>query len=99
MLQFTSPVSQIISSQTSTGKKFLPSASVTGAAQQDPESDFEQQTNLTSPVHPLEEEGEFLTKRLVYCHRNLDQHPSEEQNYQETDRGPVIHGVASGTGI
>ena len=45
--------------------------SVTAAtAQQDPDSDFEQQANLTSLVYPMEEEGEVLTKRLVCQNKN-----------------------------
>ena len=82
MLQSTSPVSQIISSQ-----KFLPSASVAGAAQQDLDSDFEQQTDSTFSVHPMEEEGEVCDQEAGIPEQELDQQRSEEQNYQKTVTG------------
>ena len=58
VLQSTGPVSQITASQnpTGSGKKVLPTTSVTGAAaHQDLDSDFDHHTDTTSPVCPMEE--------------------------------------------
>ena len=65
-------------------KKVLPTSSVAGAAaQQDPEPDFDHQTDPISPVHPMEDEDEVSDQEAGIPEPESDQQLSEEQNYQE----------------
>ena len=59
VLQSTGLVSQMTYSQIPTRKKVqLTTSAYSAAVQHHPDSDLEQQTYPTSPVHPKEEEGE-----------------------------------------
>ena len=60
------PDSQIFSSHTPTGKKVLLTASAScAAAQYNPDSDLEQQIYHSSPVNPMEEEGQVSDQDIV----------------------------------
>ena len=102
VLQSTGPANQISASQTpiSSGKKVLPTSSVAGAAaQQDPEPDFDHQTDPVTPVHPWRMKARFLTKRLVY--QNLSQINSflRSRSIRKCQGCLVIHGLAPSTRI
>ena len=84
----TGPVDQNVHNQNLTGKKVLPTSSLSGAAlSQNSYSDLEQHSYLSSPAHPMEEEGRVSDQDTTMPEQELDQQLSEEQNYWETIRG------------
>ena len=72
-LQPTGPVDHNISSQNLTGKKVLPTSSLTGiASSQDPDSDLVQHSFPLSPAHPMEEEGKVSDQDTSMPEQELD---------------------------
>ena len=85
MLKPVGPTSQTTATQQVTviNDKPLPSTSSGSAAAQYIDYDFDQQSDPTSTVHPLEEEGEVSDQETSTAEQEPDQVTSAEQNYRK----------------
>ena len=66
--------------------KTQPTTLIAGDFSQNPDTDFEQEINSTSPVHPFEEQGDVPDQEIGIPEQESDLVISDEQNYQETVR-------------
>ena len=71
---------------THTWDKTQPTTLIAGDFSQNPDTDFEEEINTTSPVHPFEEQGEVPDQEIGILEQESDLVISDEQNYQETVR-------------